>query len=184
LCGTIVGMAQNFVGSNNLPILEPLGQFGTRLQGGKDAASARYIFTKLSPLTRAVYHPADDALLKYLNEDGQNIEPEWYMPIIPMVLINGSDGIGTGWSTSIPNYNPRDVIENLHCLMKGADAVPMHPWYRGFKGMLHYSYARDDRVYAEGRLQAYRDNQKDRCAYRRDHRAPTSLMDAILQRTA
>jgi DNA topoisomerase-2 len=104
LCGTIVGMAQNYVGSNNLPLLEPLGQFGTRLQGGKDAASARYIFTKLSPLTRAVYHPSDDALLKYLTEDGQHIEPEWYMPIIPMVLINGSDGIGTGWSTSIPNY--------------------------------------------------------------------------------
>lgn len=104
LCSTIVNMAQNYVGSNNLPLLEPLGQFGTRLQGGKDSASPRYIFTKLSPLTRAIYHPADDDLLKYLNDDGQSIEPEWYMPIIPMVLLNGSEGIGTGWSTSIPNY--------------------------------------------------------------------------------
>lgn len=110
LCTTVVGMAQNFVGSNNLPLLEPLGQFGTRLQGGKDAASPRYIFTSLSPLARAVYHPLDDALLNYLNDDGQSIEPEWYLPIIPLLLINGGEGIGTGWSTSIPNYKYNDII--------------------------------------------------------------------------
>ncbi|KAJ1559192.1 DNA topoisomerase 2, partial [Cladochytrium tenue] len=103
LFSTIVGMAQNFVGSNNLNILEPRGQFGTRLQGGKDAASARYIFTALNPLARVVFHPEDDALLDYLNDDGQDIEPK-YMPILPMILVNGSDGIGTGWSTSVPNY--------------------------------------------------------------------------------
>jgi DNA topoisomerase-2 len=104
LCSTIVGMAQNYVGSNNLNFLEPIGQFGTRLQGGKDAASPRYIFTNLSPLARATFHPADDPLLRTLTDDGQSIEPEWYLPIIPMILVNGTDGIGTGWSSSIPNY--------------------------------------------------------------------------------
>ncbi|KAJ3321673.1 DNA topoisomerase 2 [Boothiomyces sp. JEL0866] len=123
---TIVNMAQNFVGSNNLNLLEPLGQFGTRLQGGKDAASPRYIFTNLSPLARAIFHPADDPLLNYLNDDGQSIEPEWYIPVVPMLLINGGEGIGTGWSTAIPNYK----------LMNNEEMEPMHPWYRGFDGSL------------------------------------------------
>jgi DNA topoisomerase-2 len=77
LCGTIVNLAQDFVGSNNLNLLLPKGQFGTRLQGGKDAASARYIFTCLNPLTRLMFNVSDDALLSYLNDDGQQIEPEW-----------------------------------------------------------------------------------------------------------
>lgn len=128
LCSTIVGMAQNFVGSNNLPLLEPLGQFGTRLQGGKDAASPRYIFTNLSNLARTVYNPSDEPLLNFLNDDGQNVEPEWYLPIVPMVLINGADGIGTGWSTSIPNYNPRDIVDNLLRLMNKEEILPMQPW--------------------------------------------------------
>ncbi|TPX68586.1 hypothetical protein SpCBS45565_g03046 [Spizellomyces sp. 'palustris'] len=136
LCSTIVGMAQNFVGSNNMQLLEPRGQFGTRLQGGKDAASPRYIFTTLSPLARALYHPADDALLAYQNDDGQSIEPGWYLPILPVLLLNGGEGIGTGWSSSIPNYNPRDVVENIFRIMDGDDLVPMHPWYRGYKGTI------------------------------------------------
>lgn len=133
LTATIVGLAQKFVGSNNINLLEPNGQFGTRMQGGKDAASARYIFTNTSAMTRAVFHPADDPLLTYLVEDGQRIEPEYYLPTVPLILINGADGIGTGWSTQIPNYNPVDVVENLRRLMRGEEMVPMTPWFRGFK---------------------------------------------------
>lgn len=77
LASTIVGLAQDFVGSNNINLLFPSGQFGTRLQGGKDAASSRYIYTRLAPLTRHLFNEADDALLNYLNEEGQNIEPDW-----------------------------------------------------------------------------------------------------------
>ena len=64
--GTIVGLAQDFVGSNNINLLLPIGQFGTRLTGGKDSASPRYIFTQLSPLTRHIFNPHDDPLLNYL----------------------------------------------------------------------------------------------------------------------
>ena len=110
LMGTIIGLAQNYVGSNNINLLEPIGQFGTRLAGGKDHASPRYIFTKMSPLTRLIFNVNDDPLLKYLSEDNQRIEPEWYMPILPMVLVNGAEGIGTGWSTKIYNYNPREIV--------------------------------------------------------------------------
>ncbi|XP_059462496.1 DNA topoisomerase 2 isoform X2 [Corylus avellana] len=136
LQSTIVGLAQDFVGSNNINLLLPSGQFGTRNYGGKDHASARYIFTQLSPITRFLFHKDDDDLLNYLNEDGQSIEPTWYMPIIPMVLVNGSEGIGTGWSSYIPNYNPRDIIANLRRLLEGDTMEPMDPWYRWFKGTI------------------------------------------------
>ena len=94
LQSTIINMAQNFVGSNNINLLSPNGQFGTRLQGGKDAASARYIFTCLSPITRYLFHEADDKLLSYLEDDGQAVEPRWYMPVLPTCPVNGANGIG------------------------------------------------------------------------------------------
>ena len=96
LSQTIVGMAQNFPGANNINVLEPIGQFGTRLQGGKDAASARYVFTSLSPITRAIFPEHDDALLSYLDDDGQRIEPEWYARVFahgaPPVRLGGGGG--------------------------------------------------------------------------------------------
>ncbi|KAI6133866.1 DNA topoisomerase II [Pisolithus croceorrhizus] len=133
---TIVNLAQDYVGSNNVNILLPNGQYGTRDQGGKDHASARYIFTELSPLARTIFNPADDPLLTYLKEDNDWIEPEYYMPVIPLVLINGAEGIGTGWSTNIPSYNPVDVVANLRRLMAGEEMTPMLPWWRGFKGTI------------------------------------------------
>lgn len=102
----------------------------------------RYVFTKLQPITRALFHPLDDALYERCTDDGQDIEPKYYIPILPMVLINGSEGIGTGWSTSIPNYNPLDVLENIRRLLRAQneedpmDLQPMEPWYRGFQGKL------------------------------------------------
>ncbi|KAF2905680.1 hypothetical protein ILUMI_00490 [Ignelater luminosus] len=136
LCMTIVNLAQNFVGSNNINLLEPRGQFGTRLAGGKDSASPRYIFTKMSPLTRLIFHPNDDPLLKHEYDDNQKIEPVWYIPIIPMILVNGADGIGTGWMTKIPNYNPREIVQNLRIMLDGDEPVPMIPWYKNFKGTI------------------------------------------------
>eukprot|EP00929_Paragymnodinium_shiwhaense_P044865 TRINITY_DN22_c0_g2_i1.p1 TRINITY_DN22_c0_g2~~TRINITY_DN22_c0_g2_i1.p1 ORF type:complete len:1234 (-),score=417.26 TRINITY_DN22_c0_g2_i1:319-4020(-) len=137
LQGTIVGMAQTFVGSNNINLLVPSGQFGTRLMGGKDAASARYIYTRLERITRIIFHPDDDPLLDFQVEEGQTIEPKFYMPVIPMVLANGAEGIGTGWSTSLPNYNPRDIISALRRFIK-KQPMPdeLVPWYKGFKGKI------------------------------------------------
>jgi DNA topoisomerase-2 len=131
---TVINMAQDFVGSNNINLLVPAGQFGTRHEGGKSAASPRYLFTKLSKISRVIYHPDDDELLKYLIEENKPIEPEWYVPILPMVLVNGADGIGTGWSTTIPNYNPQDLVDNILRMMDDEEVIPMVPWFRGFKG--------------------------------------------------
>jgi len=136
LSSTIVNLAHDFVGSNNINLLLPIGSFGSRLQGGKDAASPRYIYTGLNPITRMIFHEHDDPLLEYLTEDNQSIEPKHYVPIIPMVLVNGADGIGTGWSTNIPNYNPLDIIDNLRRMMDGEELHPMVPYYRNFRGSI------------------------------------------------
>jgi DNA topoisomerase II len=137
LQGTIVGMAQNYVGSNNINFLVPSGQFGSRLMGGKDSASARYIFTRLSPETRKIFPSVDDNLLKYLDDDGDQIEPEFYVPTIPTLLVNGSSGIGTGFSTNIPAFNQKDIISNIKRLINDKEPKQMTPWYRGFKGTIH-----------------------------------------------
>lgn len=134
---TIVGLAQNFVGSNNINCLEPSGNFGSRLQGGNDCASARYIYTRLSPFARRIFIPTDEPLLTYNTDDGKTIEPEVYVPILPMILVNGADGIGTGWSSSIPNYNPEEIVDNLKIRMNGTSKEDMHamkPWFRGWRG--------------------------------------------------
>ncbi|XP_047738579.1 DNA topoisomerase 2-alpha isoform X2 [Hyalella azteca] len=157
LMSTIINLAQNFVGSNNINLLEPIGQFGTRLMGGKDAASPRYIFTKLSPLARALIHPHDDPLLKYLQEDNQKIEPEWYMPIIPLVLVNGAEGIGTGWSTKIPNYNPREIVDNIRKMIRGEEPKDMLPWFKNFRGTVEQLDA--TRYLCSGEVARLEDNQ-------------------------
>jgi len=149
LNGAIVGMAQNFVGSNNINLLLPNGQFGTRLQGGKDSASERYIFTQLNKITRSIFPTADDNILHYLNDDGLSVEPVFYAPIIPMVLINGSKGIGTGFSTDIMCYNPLQIIEYLkNKLLSIEDDIEFVPYYEGFKG--HISKISDDKFLIKG----------------------------------
>ena len=136
LNGAIIGMAQNFVGSNNINLLYPAGQYGSRLVGGKDFASPRYIFTYLAELTRLIFRPEDDDILNYLDDDGILVEPEWFCPIIPMILVNGAEGIGTGFSTTIGQYNPLDIIENLKLLMINKAPKPLIPFYRNFTGTI------------------------------------------------
>jgi DNA topoisomerase-2 len=137
LNGAIVGMAQNFVGSNNINLLLPNGQFGTRLQGGKDSASERYIFTMLNKITRIIYQEADDNILEYLNDDGLIVEPIYYAPIIPMVLVNGSKGIGTGFSTDVMCYNPLEIIDYLKSKLNDTTYTnEFVPYYEGFKGKI------------------------------------------------
>ncbi|KAI0391663.1 DNA topoisomerase [Xylariaceae sp. FL0594] len=137
---TIIGLAQDFVGTNNANYLEPSGNFGSRMSGGNDAASARYIFTRLSPFARRLFSQLDEPILEHWVEEGKQIEPKQYYPILPTILLNGADGIGTGWSTSIPNYHPIHIINNLRRRMGRLDTEeekpfePMTPWFRNWKG--------------------------------------------------
>ena len=153
----IVGMAQIYVGTNNINLLNPNGQFGSRCQGGQDASSARYIFTLLSKLTRLIFKEEDNTILNYQDDDGQQIEPEYYVPIIPMILVNGGIGIGTGYSTNIPQFDPSELInickiicnvikmsgtvvksvEDLETINDTINILEINeitPYYLGFKG--------------------------------------------------
>ena len=136
LNGAIVKMAQDYVGSNNIHLLQPNGQFGTRLQGGDDAASERYIFTQLNPLARLIFPEADDGVLKNINDDGTIVEPEYYVPILPFCLVNGVSGIGTGFSTDIPSFHPIQIVNYLKNKLQGLPprAETFTPYYEGFKG--------------------------------------------------
>lgn len=148
LADTIVRLANNYVGSNNVALLVPCGQFGTRLMGGKDASATRYIFTKLDPIARKIFDARDDPVLRYLEDDGTPIEPDFFVPVLPMVLINGTEGIGTGFSTFVPPYKPEDVRANVARCVRGEEMVPMAPYFNGFEGRV---YATDDGAWvAEG----------------------------------
>jgi len=139
LNGAIVNMAQDYVGSNNINLLMPNGQFGTRLIGGGDSASERYIFTELNPITRKLYPHADDNILDMLDDDGTPVEPIYYAPIIPMILVNGAKGIGTGFSTDVMCYNPTEIIQYLMSWLDSGspnDDLKINPYYEGFKGII------------------------------------------------
>eukprot|EP00798_Chlamydomonas_sp_ICE-L_P009404 gene9404-biopygen9343 len=143
--GTIIAMAQNFVGAgNNLNLMQPIGQFGSRLGGGSDHASPRYIHTCLEPVTRALFPREDDRVLEYLTDDGTSVEPRFYAPIIPLVLANGADGIRTGYSTHIPlggiRVNGREVITGSVVKVGATKAriteLPVGVWIDDFKETL------------------------------------------------
>lgn len=106
----------------------------SRLLGGKDAASPRYIYTYLNGITKNIFDKNDDNLLEYKEDDGVKVEPEFYIPIIPMILVNGCEGIGTGYSTFIPQCNPKDIIENIKLKIKNKKLKELKPWYKNFKG--------------------------------------------------
>jgi DNA topoisomerase-2 len=136
-------------------LLVPSGQFGSRLQGGKDSASERYIFTQLSKITRAIFSKHDDAILDYLNDDGTPVEPIFYAPIIPMILVNGSKGIGTGFSTDIMSYNPLQIIGYLKYKLVGFPLIedPFVPFYEGFRGTIEKIGSTNNKFLIKGRYE-------------------------------
>jgi DNA topoisomerase-2 len=165
LLETIIKMAQDYVGSNNLAYFYQDGQFGTRLEGGKDAAAARYIFTRLERHTRLIFREEDDPVLTYASIDGHVVEPEWYVPIIPMLLVNGCSGIGTGWSSDIPCFNPADIISWIRVWIEKRGEIKervgsvdvyntpdVTPWYKGFTGTITVE---EDRVVTKGVVKQY-----------------------------
>jgi len=157
LQGTIVNLAQNFVGANNLNLLEPSGQFGTRLEGGKDAASSRYIFTRLAPYTKRIFDPLDNSVLDYVLDDGQQVEPVFYSPVLPMILVNGAEGIGTGFSCYVPPYDIEVIKHNILCALDEHPRdnwLPMKPYFKGFKGKVtktkDHTWVLEGLVFGEG----------------------------------
>ena len=145
---TIIGMAQKYPGSNNMNVFEPSGQFGSRLSA--EAASPRYVFTKFSDNFRKLFKKEDDIILKYQYEDGVKIEPEYYIPILPTVLINGSQGVGTGYASKILGYNPKDIKDAVMAVVAGKKIKQLIPWFNGFKGNI---YRNERQTVIEGKFE-------------------------------
>lgn len=132
-------MARNYSGSgNNINLLYPSGQCGTRFakKAGDDAASARYLFTYANKITKFIFRPEDRNILKYKIDGNKMIEPEFYLPIIAIALINSNDGIGTGFSTNIPAHNPRDIVENIVLYLDDQPMKSLKPWYANHTGKI------------------------------------------------
>ena len=149
LDGVIVNMAQSFPGSNNVPLLEGIGQFGSRIS--PDSAAPRYIFTKLTKAARELFHADDTDILEYLEDDGDSIEPKYYLPILPLLLLNGADGMGTGYACSVMAYNPDDLKKRIIDLLdKKKIKNKLIPWYRGFTGTIEKD---GDQVIVSGNIE-------------------------------
>ena len=135
---TIIKMAQRYVGSNNMELLEPIGQFGSRILGGEDSAQPRYIHTHLSSNVETLFNPLDENVYEYNYDDTLRVEPKYYIPLLPMILINGCNGIGTGWSSDIPQYNYLDIVRNIRDYIKNpnCELTKLTPFYRGFTGTI------------------------------------------------
>jgi len=125
----ITKMGQGFVGSNNIPLCVNDGEFGTRVNGGSDHAKPRYLKTMPEKIARCLFPAVDDALLERKTEDNVPVEWEYYIPILPMILVNGANGIASGFSTNIPSYNPKDLIRRVRrWLKKGDEGVDEMDW--------------------------------------------------------
>ena len=134
---TIINLGQNFIGAGNLNLLRPIGIFGTRSLNGKDHGAARYISVGNLSYLDVIFNKTDLQVLKKNYDDGVQIEPEYFVPIVPLVLFTGAEGIGTGWSTSVSCYNPDEIVANLIDVIKGREqSVELVPWYRGFRGKI------------------------------------------------
>ncbi|XP_058782724.1 DNA topoisomerase 2-like [Vicia villosa] len=139
MANTVIKMGRDYANSNNINLLLPLSHFGSSNLCGRDYAAHRYAQVKLSSITRCIFRKDDDMLLDYLNVDGESIEPYCYMPIIPMILVNGCDVVAIGWRSYIPKYNPRKIIKNIESWLESKTITamtPMTPWYRGFRGTI------------------------------------------------
>ncbi len=133
---TVIRMAQDFACKQNINLLVPSGQFGARKDGGAVTGSPRYVFTRMDPIARLIFRKEDDPVLPRQTEEGVQVEFAYYAPIIPFLLVNGSQNIGTGFTSNIPCYRPQDWISIIRDELRGQDWKEPQPWFRGFTGTI------------------------------------------------
>ena len=140
-------MSQEFIGSNNIPLLEGSGQFGSRKELGKDAGAGRYIFTRVSNIVQYLFRREDDVLLEYVEDENEKVEPRYYHPIIPVFAVNGAEGIASGFSSKIWNRNPKQIIEYIRNWIEQRENIKIKPYFKDYKGKIE----KDDKGwYSEG----------------------------------
>ena len=132
LIKTIIFMSQNCINSNNINLIEGKGELDTIYKENKNIDNYKLISIKLNSITKYIFNRYDSGLINYKSEYGKIIEPDWYMPIIPLILVNGAEGIGTCFSTYIPCFNPYDTINTLKNKLKNNKFMEIEPWYKWY----------------------------------------------------
>ncbi|WPJ72110.1 hypothetical protein DEEACLCL_00093 [Salmonella phage CRW-SP2] len=146
MSNTIINMAQAFPGTNNIPYFDRDGQFGSIM--GRAASSPRYISVSISDVIRKIFRKEDELILQYNYLADEKLEPKYFLPIIPMFLVNGMNGIGSGYSTDVPCHDVKGVIDALRALLRGEEPQPLKPYWNGFKG--ETGYTEEGRAYSRG----------------------------------
>ncbi|GAH03071.1 unnamed protein product, partial [marine sediment metagenome] len=154
LLKTISHMCLSYPGSNNIPLLFAHGQHGSRRENGKDCAAPRYTKTRPTFIFPYLFKKEDQKLLTYIDDEGKICEPEFYIPVIPVLLANGSQATATGFSTFIPSYNPIDLKSwletRIHQMYKGRSDLVLPvliPWFRGFKGNVYFDNKENEKKF-------------------------------------
>lgn len=132
LDGVIVSLAQNYPGANNTPLLVREGNFGTRFDN--EASAARYIFTHGSDEFFQLFNKDDVPVLKHQTFEGTKIEPVFFVPTLPVLLLNGSTGVSSGFAQQILPRNPKDVQKYLEASLSKGRKPKLIPWFNGFNG--------------------------------------------------
>lgn len=115
--------------NNNLPVLDGQGNFGSRLV--KEAAASRYVFCRVSENFRKIYK---DHEVAPKHEDAEHLPPAFYLPIIPMVLLNGVKGIATGYATTILPHSFESVVKATKQALNGEEITPPQVCFPKFTG--------------------------------------------------
>ena len=134
--GVVIGLAQTYRGTNNLPLLRGFGAFGSINGGMKDASQPRYLEVTARKILALIFRPEDDKCLNFIEDEGESIEPKFYVPIIPMALVNGISAVGMGSSSTFANYHPLEVIDSyINYLVSREPFQELEPWYRDNSGL-------------------------------------------------
>lgn len=152
LGGVIVNMAKRYVGTNNIPLLHNEGNFGTRFINENSAT--RYIFTRKEPILDYIFIKDDMNVLEQQQFEGTTIEPKYFVPIIPLIFVNGTEGISVGFSQLILPRNPRDIINYLLDYLndKNPDFSKIIPYYKGFNGTIEKDIENSSRFIIKGKF--------------------------------
>lgn len=140
----VTGMGQTF--KNSLPLLEGIGQYGTLRS--TSAGAPRYISTKLSKNFRLLYK--DFELLENQMDEGVVVEPKFFLPVVPTVILNGSSGIAVGFASNILNRNPKDVVQACIDHLNGKKIKELKPWFAEFSGSWTRDKENPNKWYAKG----------------------------------
>jgi DNA topoisomerase-2 len=132
ISGSIITLAQKYTGSNNIPLLTREGNFGSRFT--PEASAIRYIYTMNESYFGDIFKKEDNNVLIQQEFEGTKIEPRFFVPTIPLILVNGSEGIATGFAQKILPRKLDTIKEYITAYMEGNDLPELTPGYNGFNG--------------------------------------------------